>query len=205
MENNPIHIAKLVMIALLASAWFVLHNSQWVVAKTITEVRKPPHSESSSAAPSQPQNLATESKLFGAGWTAPFSSQIQLVRDFRAPNSKWGSGHRGVDYVSSEGERLVAPVAGTITFSGLVAEKPVVTIKQNSLLVSFEPACSSMPVGSQLAQGQDFGSVCSLGLGIKYKSHCQPNLCLHYSVRSNLGYLSPRLFMGQLALARIRL
>lgn len=90
----------------------------------------------------------------------------------------------------------MAPAQGTVVFSATVALKPVVVLSHaGNLRSTFEPACSSLPVGSSVQAGQVFGQVCSTG----YSSHCAPLLCLHFAAKTTDGYLSPEFLMGRLA------
>ena len=133
-------------------------------------------------------------------WNYPLTSPPAVLRDFQAPASAYGAGHRGLDLLSTAGAVLLAPVGGTVAFNRSVAGKPVLVLSTtNGLRVSFEPACSQMQVGSVVSAGQILGSVC----GGSYVSHCAPQLCVHWGVRNNLGYLSPRVFWGSLSPSRL--
>ena len=47
----------------------------------------------------------------------------EVLQDFDAPDKPWLAGHRGVDLASHEGDELIAPAAGYISFAGKVAGK----------------------------------------------------------------------------------
>lgn len=129
-------------------------------------------------------------------WRLPLDPPALLVREFRSPNSDYSSGHRGVDYAVEADQPLLAPSAGTISFAGLVANKPVVVIAhQKGFRSTFEPACSRYPTGTTVLVGAEFGAVCPKG----YRSHCAPALCLHFALRHDDGYLSPLALIGGLA------
>ena len=143
--------------------------------------------------------LAGESSPANAispAWRLPISAPATLMAQFRSPNSDYSSGHRGVDYLVSEGQAVLAPSGGTVAFTGQVAGKSVVTLQhRDGLKTAFEPVCGSLPLGSSVVVGQIIGSVCATG----YTSHCAPAICLHFSLRSNGNYLSPLVLIGGLA------
>ena len=129
-------------------------------------------------------------------WVMPVAVPALLVHQFRSPNSDYSSGHRGVDFAVTDGQYLMAPSAGTLVFTGMVAEKPVVSIQHpGGFRTTFEPACSSLPRGATVLAGQRFGSVCAKG----YQSHCKPSLCLHFALKLGDQYLSPLALIGGLA------
>ena len=138
------------------------------------------------------------------------------VRSFLAPTSDYSSGHRGIDYAVSGEQSLVAPSSGTIHFNGLVANRNVITIKRaNGDLVSFEPSCSDLSVGTVVTVGQNLGRYCPGSLD--YHDHCEKLFsqksprtgsgstlrCLHFSYRTESGYLSPDAVMGLLEPSRL--
>lgn len=134
----------------------------------------------------------------------PLSPPLRLVQGFRAPTSAWGPGHRGIDYLVSDGQVVLSPVDGVVSFVGSVAGKAVVTVASpagpgGGFRASVEPACTGLVVGDRVRAGQTIGQVCGSG----YLSHCAPELCLHLSARTEAGYLSPQLLMGQLSPSRL--
>lgn len=138
------------------------------------------------------------------------------IRSFISPNSDYSAGHRGVDYPVAIDAELIAPTSGRIYFNGPVAERNVLTIKRpNGDLVTLEPACSSLTVGSVVSIGQPLGNFCPGNRG--YRDHCEKLLsqpraragmgstlrCLHFSYRTEGGYLSPDAVMGLLKPSRL--
>lgn len=128
-------------------------------------------------------------------WMLPLIGVEHLIKGFMAPQSEWGPGHRGADYLTTEGAVVLAPADGTVKFAGTVATKPVLTITTGQYLASFEPVCGVSTVGTPVHSGQVIGTVCGSG----YQSHCEPQLCLHFSARTASGYLSPQYLMGRLS------
>lgn len=128
-------------------------------------------------------------------WILPIETPAKLVGTYQAPATAYSAGHRGLDYQVKDGQKLMAPSDGEVRFSGLVAEKPVVSlIHSGGYITSFEPACSSLKKGERVKIGQVIGQVCALG----YRSHCHV-LCLHYGMRIGENYLSPLALAGALA------
>ncbi len=159
--------------------------------------------------------LAPETRLETDSLTAPLLG-ASAVRSFLTPNSDYSAGHRGIDYSVPASAALLAPASGTIYFNGLVANRNVVTIKRsNGHLVSLEPACSDLAVGKFIKVGQPLGQYCSGSPG--YRDHCEKLAasrdarfgpgstlrCLHFSYRTERGYLSPDAVMGLLTPSRL--
>ncbi|MFM1957963.1 MAG: hypothetical protein RI929_326 [Actinomycetota bacterium] len=129
-------------------------------------------------------------------WQQPFSSEItRWESEYLAPESEYGPGHRGVDLVQDLGSPIKAPVSGKIYFAGLVVDRKVVTIRSFSgYLASFEPACTELKVGDVVLIGDQFAWHCSPQASYEY--HCES--CVHFSVRSQFGYLSPDFFLSKM-------
>lgn len=150
----------------------------------------------------QPSALAAHAESLQAVSEAPIAMQVRLpvvspvslVRGFRAPLTAYGSGHRGIDLLVADGDSVIAPVDGVLTFTGLVASRYVSTVTTPAgLRFSVEPVCTDELVGTRVFAGSLLGQVCGLG----YTSHCAPDLCLHFSARNPLGYLSPLYLLHQ--------
>jgi murein DD-endopeptidase MepM/ murein hydrolase activator NlpD len=136
-----------------------------------------------------------------AAWRAPINDP-QLVAEFRQPTSDWSAGHRGVDYLVSQDQQVLAAFEGTVTFAGEVVNRSIVTIShQNGIKSSVEPVCPSVSQGEHVKTGQAIGVVCR---GITYTSHCGFDTCLHFSTRSENGYLSPLALIGGLSPSRLK-
>ena len=138
-------------------------------------------------------------------WLLPISpdakGQIHLLSPYRQPNSDYSAGHRGVDYRVALGEQIIAPADGIIAFAGQVANRQLMTIKHSEGLVSeLEPVCALSPVGTRVELGQLIAHVCNDLPG--YIWHC-PEVCLHFSLRSNGRYLSPLALIGGLSPSRL--
>ena len=132
-----------------------------------------------------------------ADWQAPLEAPLTLVHPFYLPNGDYSAGHRGVDYQVADGQLILAATAGRVWFVGKVVDRQVLSIKTPSGdLLEFEPVCSDLTKGDQVSIGQPVATVCEADPS--YRQHCQVT-CLHYSLRTALGYLSPLVRTEQLA------
>jgi murein DD-endopeptidase MepM/ murein hydrolase activator NlpD len=124
-----------------------------------------------------------------ATWAWPTEGRQSIVRDFVAPATPWGPGHRGLD-LAAAGNRIFAPVAGVISFSGRVANRGVITITTaQGWLVSMEPVEAIVANGARVSSGE---LIAWLAPG-----HCV-NMCVHLGLRVDGRYRSPRLHLGML-------
>jgi len=140
-----------------------------------------------------------------ASWVMPIAGG-EVVRDYLGPITPYGQGHRGVDLIGQSGGSsrlpLIAPNLGQISFAGWAGLRPVVSIRHaGSLISSFEPACTDLPVGSQVESGQPIAWVCSGKAA--YVSHCQIINCVHWGMRNASGYFSPMMLLGLLSPSRL--
>ena len=122
-----------------------------------------------------------------ATWDWPTEGPERVLRDFRAPTSPWGPGHRELDLVA-DGPHLLAPTQATVSFSGVVAGKGVLTLHTpEELLISFEPVEALVEEGDQVTRGATIGLV--------LPGHCAEP-CIHIGLRENGFYRSPRRELG---------
>jgi murein DD-endopeptidase MepM/ murein hydrolase activator NlpD len=137
--------------------------------------------------------LLTLSLLFPpappATWVWPVSGPQIILLDFVAPPTPWGPGHRGLD-LAADSPRVIAPVAGVISFAGLVVDRGVLTITTDAgHKVSLEPVTSLVSTGTRVTQGQHIANL--------EEGHCV-TLCVHLGLRVLEGYRSPRRELGVL-------
>jgi murein DD-endopeptidase MepM/ murein hydrolase activator NlpD len=134
-------------------------------------------------------------------WVPPVVGS-QLVNNYKAAETAYGSGHRGVDYRVTLGQGVFAPADATVSFVGKVVDRPVLSLShEEDLVSSFEPVCSSLVVGQEVAAGDLVAEVCEADQG--YVQHCSDILCLHYSTRKNGEYLSPLWLTGELSPSKL--
>ena len=120
-------------------------------------------------------------------WEWPTSGEHRVLRDFQAPLTPWGSGHRGLD-LAATGDTIVAPVAGVITFSGWVVNRGVITITSaEGHRVSMEPVTALVPSGERVRAGEVIAEL--------EPGHC-PTLCVHLGLRVGEDYRSARRELG---------
>lgn len=131
-------------------------------------------------------------RTVGPGWDWPLAPRPAVVRSFDPPARPWLSGHRGVDLGSAQGAAVSAPEAGTVSFSGWIVDRPVITIDHGSgLRSSFEPVEGLLPVGAAVAKGEQFGALAAPGAA----GHCGDRMCLHWGVRRGDDYVDPLAFI----------
>jgi len=123
-----------------------------------------------------------------ATWEWPTTGRHLISRDFDAPQSPWGPGHRGVDIDASGSGTLRAPVSGRLRFVGDVVSRGVVTIETSEgFLVSMEPVTITREPESRVRAGQT--------IGVIEPGHC-PTRCVHLGLRIDGNYVSPLRFLG---------
>ena len=115
-----------------------------------------------------------------------------MLRDFDPPPKPWLSGHRGVNLgAAADGAPVTSPAAGTVSFVGVVVDRPVITIDHgDGLRSSFEPVDSALAAGAPVAAGQVIGTV--------RPGHCAAAPCLHWGVRRGEDYVDPLQFVMDL-------
>lgn len=127
-------------------------------------------------------------------WATPVP-YFEVQREFQAPITLHGPGHRGIDFQLEEDSEIQAPTDGIVHFAGKVVDDYYLTLRAaTGLLVSFSGVCSALKQGERITARQVIGAPCSVDT--ESSTHCQS--CSHLSVRSNHGYLNPELFFGLL-------
>ncbi len=120
-----------------------------------------------------------------SAWQWPVSPAA-IAHGFEPPALPWGSGHRGVDLSATVGAPVRSPAAGTVTFAGAVAGRPVLVVGHPSGLRStLEPVTAVLAVGASVAPGAIVGSVAPTA------GHCSPGTCVHWGVLRGTTYLDP--------------
>jgi len=129
-------------------------------------------------------------------WATPIPKfEDRHFSNFFLPAERWGKGHRGIDMQLEVEEKLSSPFAGQVHFVGKVVNRRVITLRSPSgLLASFEPVCTNHAEGQKIARGEVFGWHCKADED--YAEHCEG--CVHFSVRSEFGYLNPLLFVSKI-------
>jgi murein DD-endopeptidase MepM/ murein hydrolase activator NlpD len=134
-------------------------------------------------------------------WVPPVVGS-QLVNSYKAADTAYGSGHRGVDYQVTLGQGVFAPADATVSFVGKVVDRPVLSLSHgDNLVTSYEPVCSLLIVGQEVSAGELVAEVCEPDQA--YQQHCANTFCLHFSTRKDGEYLSPLWFTGELASSKL--
>lgn len=122
----------------------------------------------------------------GERWITPLPGPV-IERIFDLRNGPYQAGHRGLDLQARQGDTVLAPSDGTVTFSGTVVDRGVLTLRTTSgYLVSVEPVSSALKAGDSVQRGDTLGLVAG-------GAHCRTS-CLHVGVRSDKTYLNPLRF-----------
>ncbi|MGC4963889.1 peptidoglycan DD-metalloendopeptidase family protein [Gordonia sp. DT101] len=131
----------------------------------------------------------------------PLPPPPAVIRGFDPPEHRWQPGHRGVDLSTSPGSVVRAAGPGTVQFAGLVAGRPVVSVRHaDALITTYEPVRASVRQGATVERGEVIGTV------IAGHEGCPAMACLHWGARRGRGraatYLNPLALIGAL---RVRL
>lgn len=122
-------------------------------------------------------------------WAWPLAGPHTVSHGFEAPADRYSAGHRGIDLPAAPRAKVVSPTDGVVSFSGVVVDRPVLTLRTaDGTLISLEPVSSELPVGTGVLRGQSLGTTAHGG-------HCADE-CLHLGVRVNGQYVSPMQFFG---------
>lgn len=120
-------------------------------------------------------------------WPSPLPGPFRVTGPYRAPPTPYASGHRGIDLPAIPGAPVRAPVAGTVAFSGVVVDRPALSIRVDERTVlSIEPVASTLAPGATVTTGDEIGVVARGG-------HCADE-CLHIGVRVDGDYANPLRF-----------
>jgi len=115
-----------------------------------------------------------------------------VERHFEAPAKKWLPGHRGVDLHAPPGTEVHAPQAGTVSFTGVVVDREVLTIDHgDGHKSSFEPVLATVGGGDRVTRGQVIGKVAEPG-------HGPGGTAVHWGVREDREYVNPLQFVVDL-------
>jgi murein DD-endopeptidase MepM/ murein hydrolase activator NlpD len=142
------------------------------------------------------------SDLPASTWNPPLDAPVRLINQYRQPNSDFSAGHRGVDYLVTKNQAVLAPADGQVWFAGKVAARPLLSLLHDGVyLTEFEPVCTDLKKGDQVYAGQEIARVCKAEAS--YLQHCPNAVCLHFSMRFAGSYLSPLIFIGGLNPSRL--
>ena len=122
-------------------------------------------------------------------WSWPVSLPHPVVQAFTAPEHPWSPGHRGIDVGTPAGSDVTAPDDGVVHFSGVVVDRPVLSMRHpDGVLSSLEPVVSDLVAGDPVVRGQVVGTV--------QAGHCPDVECVHLGARIDGEYVSPLMMLG---------
>jgi murein DD-endopeptidase MepM/ murein hydrolase activator NlpD len=117
-------------------------------------------------------------------YVAP-ASPLRVVRPFRAPATRYGAGHRGVDLRVRTDLAVLSAGAGIVRFAGSVGPREVIVVAHNDgVTTEYEPVASSVRVGAAVRAGQLIGHVRGTHQGCS-------SPCLHWGARRAGEYFDP--------------
>jgi murein DD-endopeptidase MepM/ murein hydrolase activator NlpD len=154
---------------------------------TVARAASPPSLRHASPA-AGPPSVATSSAVTAprGPWTWPLSPRPAVRRPFDAPAQRWLPGHRGVDLAGSVGQPVLSAGAGTVTYSGVVAGRGVVSVRHaDGLRTTYEPVDDRAARGTAVARGARIGTLA------RTPGHCVPAACLHWGAVEGDTYRDP--------------
>ncbi|WP_240494025.1 M23 family metallopeptidase [Actinomyces gaoshouyii] len=96
----------------------------------------------------------------GTRYVWPTGEPVAVVEGFDPPAVVWGSGHRGIDLAVAAGSPVRAAGAGTVSFAGMVAGRPVVSIDHaGGVRTTYEPVEPAVAAGDAVGAGQVIGTL----------------------------------------------
>jgi murein DD-endopeptidase MepM/ murein hydrolase activator NlpD len=121
----------------------------------------------------------------------PLDPRPEVVSGFDPPETRWGSGHRGVDLAGRVGQPVHAALTGRVSFAGTLAGRGVVVVDHGATRTTYEPVAASVSVGDPVDAGTILGRLELFG------SHCFPRSCLHWGlIEGREHYLDPLTLVG---------
>ena len=143
-----------------------------------------PAAAAQSPGPEQPETGVPTS----APWSWPVAG-ARIARAYEAPAHEYGAGHRGIDLRPTGDERVRAPRAGVIAFSGRIADRGILTIDHgDGYVTTLEPIDSDVAVGTRVDERQIVGTMATGG-------HAESGT-IHFGVRLDGIYVNPLLLLG---------
>jgi murein DD-endopeptidase MepM/ murein hydrolase activator NlpD len=144
---------------------------------------------------------ATIGENHESGWRAPVTDSV--VKLFRRPLGDYLAGHRGIDFAVVEGEPILSPARGVVSYVGTVFDRTVVVVDHGDGVRSeVEPICPLVHVGRTVQAGTVLGVFCLPES--PYQFHCAGLPCLHFSIRKNGEYYAPQVLIGGLKPSRLK-
>ncbi|WP_241157641.1 M23 family metallopeptidase [Schaalia sp. ZJ1691] len=86
-------------------------------------------------------------------WSWPTGHPVSVIRSFDPPAHDWLPGHRGVDLDVAQGAIIRAPADGVVSFSGIVVNRGVVSVRHGAITSTFEPVTPLVHQGQHVVRG----------------------------------------------------
>lgn len=116
------------------------------------------------------------------GMRSPLSGPPTAVTPFDPPDQRWKAGHRGVDLAATPLAPVLAPTDGAVSFAGVVAGRPVLSIDHGAgLRTTYEPVRATVRQGDAVRAGETVGYLVAGHPG------CPVEACLHWGARVASG------------------
>lgn len=136
-------------------------------------------------------------------WSWPLWPRPVVLRRFRAPATRYGPGHRGLDLSAAPGQAVRAVDDGIVTHAARLAGRGTVTIRHAfGLRSTYEPVRASVRPGQHVARGEvigtvetstvvDTGTVLERSTGETGSGHCGERPCIHLGALLGSTYRDP--------------
>ncbi|MDR7300709.1 M23 family metallopeptidase [Haloactinomyces albus] len=149
-----------------------------------------PHSSPAPPMPPTRAVVPAEPDHFGS----PLPGPREVVRAFDAPETDYGSGHRGVDLAGTAGQPVRAAATGLVVYAGRVVDRPVISIEHpGGIRTTYEPVTPEVVAGERVTRGQRIGTLAG---GHPECAVQAPASCLHWGARLRSEYLNPLRLLG---------
>lgn len=109
---------------------------------------------------------------------------------FDPPDRPWGSGHRGVDLLGSDRQRVFAVADGVVSYAGTLAGRGVIAVMHDGIKSTYEPVEPTVKIGDRVRPGDTLGRLQTAA------SHCAPRTCLHWGAVRGSTYVDPLGLVG---------
>ena len=121
---------------------------------------------------------------------------LRVVRAFRAPLTRYGPGHRGVDLAAVSTALVHSAAAGVVTFAGTVAGRGVVVVAHaDGVRTEYEPLRVLVHRGDSVTSTSALGRVREV--------HAACGDCLHWGARLGGEYFDPLSLLAPLGPVRL--
>ena len=131
-------------------------------------------------------------------YRAPLPAPVVVTRAFSGDVGRYAAGHRGVDLRAGPAAPVFSAGNGTVTFAGMVAGRPLVTIKHADLIVTeYEPVQATVVRGAVVSAGTRIGILSGTHPG------CEEAPCLHWGARRGDHYVDPMMLLQPLGVVRL--